>query len=379
VEAAATGEVVAVQKGSAAAGRLEGVRVERHRAAGVRAEAWFSKREQQQHAEAVDVMRLDEDYQELEAKQGQAAERRDEGRWAKVSESGARGEGWLSRREQQQHAEAMDIMRLDEDYLELEAKQGVAIARSGADHRAAVRAASARRHERKEAQAATRAEREREGAEWREQERQALSGRVEGAARRRSVGSPTQGQLRQRGRRAQTASQFDPGEKGGQVAAEMQRQAVREAVAALPPPASVLTEPSQPTAPAAEPPQPRPPKQPSPAEQQWGRPPPAAQRAEAPGRKRSPRPTYEGSPVPLRRGPPEKFGEGIRLPHPVDPGGCAPPREVGSPKVKLTGLAQILGKLQASNRVFHSNCWANLKILGQPCMVNFRFRLGSGL
>ena len=35
-------------------------------------------------------------------------------------------------------------------------------------------------------------------------------------------------------------------------------------------------------------------------------------------------------------------------------------------KVKVTGLAQNLGQLQASNRYFRSNCWASLNLLGQP-------------
>ena len=40
----------------------------------------------------------------------------------------------------------------------------------------------------------------------------------------------------------------------------------------------------------------------------------------------------------------------------------------GAAPVKVcTGLAQTLGQLQASNRYFHSNCWVNLKLLGQPC------------
>jgi hypothetical protein len=39
----------------------------------------------------------------------------------------------------------------------------------------------------------------------------------------------------------------------------------------------------------------------------------------------------------------------------------------GHEKVKSTGLAQNLGQLEASSRDFHSNCWANLRILGQPC------------
>jgi hypothetical protein len=34
---------------------------------------------------------------------------------------------------------------------------------------------------------------------------------------------------------------------------------------------------------------------------------------------------------------------------------------------KLTGLAQILGQLQASDRNSHSKYWANLQNLGQPC------------
>ena len=40
---------------------------------------------------------------------------------------------------------------------------------------------------------------------------------------------------------------------------------------------------------------------------------------------------------------------------------------LGSVKVRFTGLAQTLGQLDDSNRDFRSNCWANLRILGQPC------------
>jgi hypothetical protein len=38
--------------------------------------------------------------------------------------------------------------------------------------------------------------------------------------------------------------------------------------------------------------------------------------------------------------------------------------------VKVTGLAQKLGQLEAVHRDFQSKYWANLKLLGQPC--NFR-------
>jgi hypothetical protein len=41
-------------------------------------------------------------------------------------------------------------------------------------------------------------------------------------------------------------------------------------------------------------------------------------------------------------------------------------------KVKFTGLAQNLGRLQASNMDFQSNCWANLRILGQPSAFQAR-------
>jgi hypothetical protein len=37
--------------------------------------------------------------------------------------------------------------------------------------------------------------------------------------------------------------------------------------------------------------------------------------------------------------------------------------------VKVAGLAQKLGQLEAVNRDFQSQSWANLKILGQPCNV----------
>ena len=47
----------------------------------------------------------------------------------------------------------------------------------------------------------------------------------------------------------------------------------------------------------------------------------------------------------------------------------------GTTKVKLTGLAQNLPQLQASNRHFQLHCWVNLKILGQP-FVDFCLRAG---
>jgi hypothetical protein len=49
-------------------------------------------------------------------------------------------------------------------------------------------------------------------------------------------------------------------------------------------------------------------------------------------------------------------------------------------KVKFTGLTQTLGQLiTASNRDSQSNCWVNLKIVGQPSefQVNRQFRLGA--
>ena len=36
-------------------------------------------------------------------------------------------------------------------------------------------------------------------------------------------------------------------------------------------------------------------------------------------------------------------------------------------RVKVTGLAQKLGQLEAVNRDLQSKYWANLKLLGQPC------------
>jgi hypothetical protein len=35
--------------------------------------------------------------------------------------------------------------------------------------------------------------------------------------------------------------------------------------------------------------------------------------------------------------------------------------------VKVTGLAQKLGQLEAVNRDLQSKSWANLKLLDQPC------------
>jgi hypothetical protein len=37
------------------------------------------------------------------------------------------------------------------------------------------------------------------------------------------------------------------------------------------------------------------------------------------------------------------------------------------PSVKVTGLAQKLGQLEAVHRDFQSKHWANLNLLGQPC------------
>ena len=35
--------------------------------------------------------------------------------------------------------------------------------------------------------------------------------------------------------------------------------------------------------------------------------------------------------------------------------------------LKFTGLTQNLGQLRCSHMDFQSNCWVNLRILGQPC------------
>jgi hypothetical protein len=45
-------------------------------------------------------------------------------------------------------------------------------------------------------------------------------------------------------------------------------------------------------------------------------------------------------------------------------------------KTKCTGLAHTLGQLQASNRDFHSKCWADLSILDQPHESQIR-RVGA--
>ena len=50
--------------------------------------------------------------------------------------------------------------------------------------------------------------------------------------------------------------------------------------------------------------------------------------------------------------------------------GCPSPT---APSEKFHGLAQILGQLQAPNRHFRSNFWANLQVwhkLGQPCELS---------
>jgi hypothetical protein len=35
--------------------------------------------------------------------------------------------------------------------------------------------------------------------------------------------------------------------------------------------------------------------------------------------------------------------------------------------LRFTGLTQNLGQIEGSYRDFQSNCWVNLRILGQPC------------
>ena len=42
--------------------------------------------------------------------------------------------------------------------------------------------------------------------------------------------------------------------------------------------------------------------------------------------------------------------------------------------MKFTGLTHNLGQLYGSYRDFQSNCWVNLRILGQPC----EFYLAAG-
>jgi hypothetical protein len=44
-----------------------------------------------------------------------------------------------------------------------------------------------------------------------------------------------------------------------------------------------------------------------------------------------------------------------------------PDTALASSSVKVTGLAQKLGQLEAVHRDFQSKYWANLKLLGQPC------------
>ena len=43
------------------------------------------------------------------------------------------------------------------------------------------------------------------------------------------------------------------------------------------------------------------------------------------------------------------------------------PRHDRSTSVKVTGLAQKLGQLEAVNRDLQPKSWANLQLLGQPC------------
>jgi hypothetical protein len=63
-------------------------------------------------------------------------------------------------------------------------------------------------------------------------------------------------------------------------------------------------------------------------------------------------------------------------------GGRALPTPPGAPRrvspaarnLKFTGLTQNLGQLQGSYRDFQSNCWVNLRILGQPCEFYLRVK-----
>jgi hypothetical protein len=48
--------------------------------------------------------------------------------------------------------------------------------------------------------------------------------------------------------------------------------------------------------------------------------------------------------------------------------------EVRHLRVKVTGLAQKLGQLEAVNRDLQSESWANLQLLGQPCSFRARAR-----
>jgi hypothetical protein len=56
------------------------------------------------------------------------------------------------------------------------------------------------------------------------------------------------------------------------------------------------------------------------------------------------------------------------------------PRELrgrlATASVKVTGLAQKLGQLEAVNRDLQSKSWANLQLLGQPCNVRAHGRSG---
>ena len=61
------------------------------------------------------------------------------------------------------------------------------------------------------------------------------------------------------------------------------------------------------------------------------------------------------------------------IPRHTSGGTCDPPLAVVGEalaerhRVKVTGLAQKLGQLEAVNRDLQSKSWANLKLLGQPC------------
>jgi hypothetical protein len=53
-------------------------------------------------------------------------------------------------------------------------------------------------------------------------------------------------------------------------------------------------------------------------------------------------------------------------------------RTAHSRNLKFTGLTQNLGQLEGSYRDFQSNCWVNLRILGQPCEFYLRALAARG-
>jgi hypothetical protein len=57
----------------------------------------------------------------------------------------------------------------------------------------------------------------------------------------------------------------------------------------------------------------------------------------------------------------------LSIVQPYSGGAAGPAGVLADGNLKFTGLTQNLGQLYGSYRDFQSNCWVNLRILGQPC------------